>query len=164
MRCWWDQPHCILFEVNASAGEALRDLARSLRVGRQGGVVRHSPSNLVNESSSHELNEQPGLCMMEPLRATSDHIPNGGDTARGNPQKLRPHISDSDGGVYVAWIGERMCDRRTWRKNGRVRGLARVKVDRKDADLNFPHLQHLPFWTFGLSSPLPCAASLPAGA
>jgi len=143
--------------VCVGAGEARRDLARSLRVSRQDGVVGYSPGGLVNESSIHELIEQLGLCVMQPPGVAGDHISDAGDTARGCSQQICPHTTGPDRGEYVTRREERVCDLRAWRKNGKDEGwhAASKSIKKKDAaDLNFPHLQHLPFSTFVSSSPL----------
>ena len=71
---------------------------------------------------------------------------------------MRPRTAGPDGGVHVAQRKRRVCDFRTWRRNGKdekagtpLRVLGRSKGR---ADLNFPHLQHLPFSTFVSFSPL----------
>jgi len=55
-----------------------------------------------------------------------------------------------------------MCGRRTWRKSGKDEwaGTRRGRSKKDAADLNFPHLQRLPFSTLALFSPLPRAAAL----
>lgn len=118
----WDQSRCISSAVCAGAGGACRDLAKSLRPSKQDGVVSYSPSDLVDECSIHELVEQLGLCMMQPLRVTGNHISYAGDATRYGSQQTHPHTTSPGGGVYVAWRVNRVyfitvgLGRRTERK------------------------------------------------
>lgn len=72
--------------MNASAGEARRDLAMGLRVSRQHKIVNHSPGNLINETSIHEFVKQLGFCVIQPPRVTGYHISDTGNAGRHGPQ------------------------------------------------------------------------------